>query len=509
MGLGVLDIDEISIKEGTKSQTGINRWGDYSAMTVDPADGLTFWYTQQYSNGGWNWRTQITAVNFAQAPAPDFIADNVLIPVGETVNFFDQSLNLPTEWAWTFSGGQPDASTERNPENILYATEGSFTVELTATNDIGSNTVVKEAYITTSSTILPGVDFEISAIAGCTSDTISFTDLTQYLPRQWNWEFNPSTVTFVNGTGPSSQNPEVVFDQPGAYSITLTTTNLNGSSSLEKPELFTAGGMIPYFVETFEDGLAQNNWTVEKSISEFTWEIKQIGGTTPGNRAAGILLRDKPEGERDRLISPAFNLSGLSSASLEFQYAYAQRNDRLYDSLIVYISSDCGNSWTRIFAGGEDGFGSFATHELAPTFWPETADDWCISGWGAQCVSLDLTAWAGSSDVKLAFESFSDLGNPLFIDNIAVSQYLSVDEINSNAIKVYPNPTNGSLQVLIGDSPYTQIQLLNQYGQVVYQTRVDKKSATVIIPDLGLSTGMYFVVARGAQGMSTVKLIAY
>jgi len=509
MGLGVLDIDEISIKEGTKSQTGINRWGDYSAMTVDPADGLTFWYTQQYSNGGWNWRTQITAVNFAQAPAPDFIADNVLIPVGETVNFFDQSLNLPTEWAWTFSGGQPDASTERNPENILYATEGSFTVELTATNDIGSNTVVKEAYITTSSTILPEVDFEISAIDGCTSDTISITDLTQYLPRQWNWEFNPSTVTFVNGTGSSSQNPEVVFDQPGAYSITLTATNLNGSSSLEKPELFTAGGMAPYFIETFEDGLAQNNWTVEKSTSEFTWEIKQIGGTTPGNRAAGILLRDKPEGERDRLISPAFNLSGLSSASLEFQYAYAQRNNRLYDSLIVYISPDCGNSWTRIFAGGEDGTGNFATHELTSGFWPETADDWCISGWGAQCVNVDLTAWAGNSDVKLAFESFSDLGNPLFIDNIAVSQYLSIDEINSNAIKVYPNPTNGSLQVMIGDSPYTQIQLLNQYGQVVYQTRVDKKSATVIIPDLGLSTGMYFVVARGAQGMSTVKLIAY
>src|SRR5258708_16833656 len=34
---------------GTASQTGINRWGDYSAMTLDP-DGCTFWYTNEYAN---------------------------------------------------------------------------------------------------------------------------------------------------------------------------------------------------------------------------------------------------------------------------------------------------------------------------------------------------------------------------------------------------------------------------------------------------------------------------
>jgi len=34
---------------GTASQTGINRWGDYSGMTLDP-DGCTFWYTSEYAN---------------------------------------------------------------------------------------------------------------------------------------------------------------------------------------------------------------------------------------------------------------------------------------------------------------------------------------------------------------------------------------------------------------------------------------------------------------------------
>jgi hypothetical protein len=34
---------------GTASQTGSTRWGDYSAMTLDP-DGCTFWYTTEYAN---------------------------------------------------------------------------------------------------------------------------------------------------------------------------------------------------------------------------------------------------------------------------------------------------------------------------------------------------------------------------------------------------------------------------------------------------------------------------
>ncbi len=37
-----------------------SRWGDYSAMNVDPVDGCTFWYTQEYyastSNAGWSTR---------------------------------------------------------------------------------------------------------------------------------------------------------------------------------------------------------------------------------------------------------------------------------------------------------------------------------------------------------------------------------------------------------------------------------------------------------------------
>src|SRR5205814_5603235 len=51
-----------------------NRWGDYSAMTVDPVNQCTFYYTNEYlpTNGGFNWATRIASYRFpscTSAPA--------------------------------------------------------------------------------------------------------------------------------------------------------------------------------------------------------------------------------------------------------------------------------------------------------------------------------------------------------------------------------------------------------------------------------------------------------
>ena len=43
------------------SQTGSNRWGDYTAMAIDPSDGCTFWYTNEYYsvNSSGSWKTRV------------------------------------------------------------------------------------------------------------------------------------------------------------------------------------------------------------------------------------------------------------------------------------------------------------------------------------------------------------------------------------------------------------------------------------------------------------------
>ncbi len=63
--LNTLSQTETGMFSGTGSQTSYSRWGDYSAMSVDPADDCTFWYTNEYyAATGTNWRTRVGAFKF-------------------------------------------------------------------------------------------------------------------------------------------------------------------------------------------------------------------------------------------------------------------------------------------------------------------------------------------------------------------------------------------------------------------------------------------------------------
>jgi hypothetical protein len=64
--LGTLGGENV-IHSGAGSQLpNLSRWGDYSSMSVDPADDCTFWYTTEYlmNNGTFNWSTRIASFKF-------------------------------------------------------------------------------------------------------------------------------------------------------------------------------------------------------------------------------------------------------------------------------------------------------------------------------------------------------------------------------------------------------------------------------------------------------------
>ena len=65
---GALPWTETALVAGTGTQSGISRWGDYSSMSVDPADDCTFWYTQQYytAQNSTAWKTRIGSFRFPE-----------------------------------------------------------------------------------------------------------------------------------------------------------------------------------------------------------------------------------------------------------------------------------------------------------------------------------------------------------------------------------------------------------------------------------------------------------
>jgi hypothetical protein len=72
--LNTLAQGEAHLFDGIGSQSGTaNRWGDYSALSIDPVDDTTFWYTNEYysTTATFNWRTRIGNFKMTSAaPTP-------------------------------------------------------------------------------------------------------------------------------------------------------------------------------------------------------------------------------------------------------------------------------------------------------------------------------------------------------------------------------------------------------------------------------------------------------
>ena len=71
----------------------------------------------------------------AAAPVASFTTPSGTVTAGQSVSFADTSTGSPTAWSWTF--GDDGTSTVQNPTHT-YATAGTFTVTLTASNAGGT-----------------------------------------------------------------------------------------------------------------------------------------------------------------------------------------------------------------------------------------------------------------------------------------------------------------------------------------------------------------------------------
>jgi PKD repeat protein len=492
-----------------------NRWGDYTFTCVDPVNDLDFWTIQEYAEipGSQDlWGVWWAKVNVEARPEANFSVNIQEVPVGSGADFTDLSKYEPNEWFWTFEGGTPSTSTEQNPVNIMYENEGVFDVTLIASNNIGSDTLFLENFINANTSILPEIEFVAADTVPCIGDTIILMDLTVYNPNAWLWEFSPNYVTFVNGTDETSASPHVVFDYPFTYEVTLTASNNNGSASLTKTDYIKNGGHILPFTEDFESwSFDRIGWTTVNPDDGKTWEITQAGGTEPGGLAAYVNIKAyNGLGERDRLISPPLNFYSHKNITLDFQFAYAQRFPQYTDSLIISVSTDCGINWTRLLALGEDGNGTFAT--VLPTtqdFIPTTPEEWCGSIGNPACVSLDLSAYTGLSNVKVCFESFNGFGNNILIDNIQIEGEISViHEKKPELFSVYPNPVNDIVYLKTAlQGPY-HVSLCDLSGKVLRE--FSGLTGEIVPMNLGnLNKGVYMVRIK-AKGYSEVhKIICY
>lgn len=494
--------------------SGRNRWGDYSATMLDPVNSVDFWTIQQYAelpSSGDRWGTWWAYLRIPFEPIADFEVNETLIPLGESINFSDKSVGIPQEWSWVFEGGTPAQSTDQNPDGITFGTEGVFNVSLTVSNQFGADTLTKNALITVSSTLLPEVSFEADKNLICTGDQVSLFDKSLYMPREWEWEIFPSTISFVNGTDTFSQNPQITFHEPGDYTVKLTATNLNGAADKTEFNYIRVGGTDVPFAEFFEsETFTENYWTIVNPDNKMTWELTEVGGLNETTVAAQLdfMTYVGSVGQRDRLITPPFDLTGYNQMQLTFKHAHARRRTDVSDSLIVYISDNCGQTWTRLYQNADNGSGNFATHPLVEGFVPEVPTDWCGAGYGADCITIDISPWAGNKDVQIAFESFSFRGNPLYITGIRVGPTVGIqtNENEGSDFTLYPNPGKGKFTIRYSEmKQFKEVRIFNLSGAEMASFRNINTGDEINLEQL--SSGVYFIQARVGNDYKWSKLM--
>lgn len=202
---GTMESEQL-IAAGTGSQTGgISRWGDYSSMTVDPADDCTFWYTQEYikTNGTFNWSTRIATFKFsscgARAPA---------------VSLAPSSLSFGKVAIHKTSGAQSVKLTNTGTAALQISSivvSGDFVVSNTSCGsqlDAGSSCAVSVTFTPT--------------VKGTRTGTLSFRDNAPASPQSI-----PLTGTGASATAPAPHTP-VRGPRPPEHSGMFLPTSVSG-----------------------------------------------------------------------------------------------------------------------------------------------------------------------------------------------------------------------------------------------------------------------------------------
>lgn len=114
----------------------------------------------------------------------------------------------------------------------------------------------------------PIADFASNKTTICGNDTLRLSDNSLVFPNAWNWSISPATFVFVNGSSATSQNPEVVFTQPGLYTVSLQVSNNYGSDTKVLNNYVERRSVDPFNLYV----------TTDQYPSEITWRMLDLSG---------------------------------------------------------------------------------------------------------------------------------------------------------------------------------------------------------------------------------------
>jgi hypothetical protein len=248
---------ETTLQVGGGSQTGYTRWGDYTALRIDPSNDTTFWYTNEYysSTSSGSWKTFIGSFQIVPA-TPDFSlsatpssltvargsSGSSQVTVG-SLSGFNSTVTLTVS-------GCPASTTCTLPSSATPPANGSTSVTLristTAATTLGTYTITIKG-TSGSTTHSTSVNLTVAAVAAVLSSiavtpanpsasvgtTVQFTatgtysdSTTKDITSSVSWTSSRTTVATINTSGLATTHAQ------GTTTITATSGSTAGTTTL-------------------------------------------------------------------------------------------------------------------------------------------------------------------------------------------------------------------------------------------------------------------------------------
>lgn len=440
----------------------------------------------------------------ADVPTPNFSADKQLILLGGEITFADLSSNFPNEWSWTFDGGDPSTSVERNPR-VTYSIPGTYKVSLQAKNSLGTSVLLtKNNFITVSGEGLCNSTTNFGA-----GSTPSFIPLSKYgnytghltghngLKSKAISEFFSNSLGYEFISGVKIQFGKVVSVSEDA-TITVIVWNARGPQR-------APGSVIErkiVLLKQIQEDVANNRPTtiiLDRETPVFSKPF-QVGielSYTDGNT---IAIESTADGESINSTSWIQDQTGLWNP-----YAIAfGANIALNVQPIIGMnpSVQVSSSKLLVYPGEE-----VALNGRGASIFIWSATDGSVNNYAGP----QLIAHPTVTTTYVAAGSGLELCNKIASTTIYVRENVTAvePESNANGIVLFPNPGNDKLNLVIDNNHFGQIdvQMLSILGTEVIQPIVLQKSESVFtktVDTSDLKPGLYLLTIK-QSGRSVVK----
>jgi PKD repeat protein len=451
-------------------QNGTDENSQNPIVIFDSAAFYTVSLTATNSEGS-DTETKIDYIEVSQAPPDaDFVADTLTPSTIDTVRFTDLSANNPTSWQWDFDPTTVtyQNGTDENSQNpiVIFDSAAFYSVTLTATNAGGSDSETKIDYIDVSQAP-PEADFEADDLTPSTADTVHFTDLSINKPTSWQWDFDPATITYQDGTDENSQNPVVIFDSPAFYTVTLTATNAGGSDTEIKIDYIEVSDVLNVIASADPDEICLNDSTQLDADASggsgnytYSWTSVPVG-----------FVSDEKDPVATPEVTTVYTVEVSDGVDTAYDDVEVTVNDLPEITLGDWPETLCNQQEPPVQLTAEPEGGTYSGNVTEDgIFTPETAP----LGW-----NVITYTYADGNNCENAEQ------DSIYVDEcVGIENLMTEDNIN-----IYPNP-NGGKFIIESSMIIQSVKIINQLGEVVFVTTAGKRTIEI---NADLKKGVYYI----------------